>query len=282
MPDMRTCAKSQVTVAAIAIAWAIVLVGASAEAETVSNGRHPIVIEYLEPTSPDRRSFRDFLKDNRVLESARDMLAIVRWPRPLRLEMKGCEGVSNASYEDAIITVCYEYLDDIWRAANSPRRPAVISREDAVAGPTLDVFLHEAAHAVFDLLKIPIFGREEDAADQLAAYYVLQLPSDRKRRLILGSAYAYGSELKVRHARDLKRPRLKVARHITFADVHGSPAQRLYNLLCLAYGSDKVLFADLVTEGFLPSERAEGCEEEYRQIDYAYRTLVAPHVEIAR
>jgi hypothetical protein len=282
VPHMRTCAKSQVTVATIAIAWAIVLVGASAEAETVSNGRHQITIEYLEPTKPEHRSFRDLLKDNHVLERVRDILAGVRWPRPLRLELKGCEGVSNAWYDDAVITVCYEYLDDIWRAANSSKRPAAISREDAVAGPTLDVFLHEAAHAVLDLLKVPIFGREEDAADQLAAYYVLQLPSDRKRRLILGSAYAYGSELKVRRARDLKRPRLQVARHITFANEHGTPAQRLYNLLCLAYGSDKTLFADLVTKEFLPSERAEGCEDEYRQVDYAYRMLVAPHVELAR
>jgi hypothetical protein len=275
---MSTCSKSQIAVAAAAIAGAIAFAAVSAEAEMADNNRHPITIEYLEPTSTDHRSFRDLLKENRVLESAQDMLGILRWPRPLRLEMKGCEGVSNAWYADAVITVCYEYLDDIWRAANSSRRPAAISREDAVTGPTLDVFLHEAAHAVFDLFKVPIFGREEDTADQLAAYYVLQLSSDRKRRLILGSAYAYGSELKVRHARDLKRPRFQIARHITFANEHSTPAQRLYNLLCLAYGSDPILFADVVTMDFLPSERAEGCEDEYKQVDHAYRMLIAPHM----
>jgi len=30
---------------------------------------------------------------------------------------------------------------------------------------TFDLFLHELGHAVFDLLKIPVLGREEDAAD---------------------------------------------------------------------------------------------------------------------
>jgi hypothetical protein len=206
----------------------------------------------------------------------------VRWPRTLRLELKGCDGEANAWYGDAAVTVCYEYLDDMWNSANSARRPAAISREDAFVGPMADVFLHEAAHALFDLLNIPLLGREEDAADQLAAYYVLQFPREVKRGLIIGAAYAYASELKVRSARDLTRRRLEVGRHITYSDEHGTPAQRLYNLLCIAYGSDKELFADVVTKGFLPEERAEICEDEYRQIDHAYRSLIAPHLDSRR
>jgi hypothetical protein len=180
------------------------------------------------------------------------------------------------------VTVCYEYLEDMWRSASSPRRPAAIAREDAFLGPALDSLLHEAGHALVDLLNIPLLGREEDAADQLAAYFVLQFARERKRSLILGSAYAYAAELKVRRARDLSRPRLEVGRHISFADEHGTPAQRLYNLLCVAYGSDKELFAEVVEKGFLPKERAGICEDEYRQIDFAYRTLIAPHVDGAR
>jgi Putative metallopeptidase len=90
------------------------------------------------------------------------------------------------------------------------------------------------------------------------------------------------SELKVRGARDLYRPRLEVGRHITFADEHGTKAQRLYNLLCIAYGSDKELFADLVEKGYLPVSRADICDSEYRQIEFAYRTLIAPHLDTAR
>src|SRR5829696_6528497 len=127
--------------------------------------------------------------------------------------------------------------------APTPRLgPPTVGREDAFVGPLTDVFLHEASHALFDMLSIPILGREEDAADQLAAYYVLQLSNDVKRKLILGNAWAYATQLNVRAARDLHRRRLEVARHITFADEHGTPAQRLYNILCIAYGSDKQLF----------------------------------------
>jgi hypothetical protein len=53
-------------------------------------------------------------------------------------------------------------------------------------------------------------------------------------------------------------------------------------MLCVAYGSDKELFGDVLEKGFLPKDRAELCEDEYRQVDFAYRTLVSPHVDSGR
>lgn len=237
-----------------------------------------IVIAYVEPTNPAHKPLYDLLKENGALERVKRILEPIRWPRPLRLELKGCDGESNAFYEDAVVTVCYEYVDEVWKNANASKRPAMITREEAFVGPLSDTFLHEAAHAMFDLLKIPVFGREEDAADQIAAYSTLQLPKERKLPLIMGTAFAYASELKISSPRGLTRPRLRIGRHVTYADEHGTPAQRLYNLLCIAYGSDKELFADVVKLGYLPSERAEMCEDEYRQVDFAYRQLIAPLV----
>lgn len=238
-----------------------------------------IAVEYVEPTNPAHKALYEMARDKQLLERVRDLLRPVRWPRTLRLVLEGCDGESNAFYANAVVTVCYEYLEDIWSAASSPRRPSTVSREDAVAGPVLDVYLHEAGHALFDLLKIPLLGREEDAADQVAAYYLLNLPKEFRLRFVFGAAYSYASELKVRRARDLYRRRLEVGRHVTFSDEHGTPAQRLYNMLCLAYGSDKELFADVVSKGLLPTERSEICEDEYRQVNYAYRTLIAVHVD---
>lgn len=240
-----------------------------------------VAISYVAPADKVHQPLHDRLKEHQALERIREILVPIRWPRTLRLEVKSCEGETNAWYDDAVITICYEYLDELWKAANA-RKLEYVTRDDAFIGPFVDTALHEAGHAAFDLLKIPVFGREEDAADQFAAYVVLQFKRDRKRNLILGAAYGYASELKVRSARDLTRPRLAFGRHITYADEHGTPAQRLYNLLCIAYGSDKELFADVVSKGFLPNERAEQCEDEYRQVDYAYRTLIAPHVDGAQ
>jgi hypothetical protein len=238
-----------------------------------------VAIAYVAPINRAHEAAHSLLREQQALERVRDLLVHVRWPRTLRLELKGCEGESNAWYENDTVTVCYEYLEDLWKGANSSARPWAITREDAFVGPFIDVFLHEAAHALFDMIKVPVLGREEDAADQVAAYIILQSPKEQKRRLILASAYTYTRELKVRRARDLRRPRLHVARHVTYADEHGTPAQRLYNLLCIAYGSDTELFSDLVKDQFLPEARAEQCEDEYQSIDYAYRTLIAPHVD---
>jgi Putative metallopeptidase len=261
---------------AMAVACSI-LVAPTVGAQPTRTDR--VAIEYVLPTNPAHKQFYDVLKERQVLEQVRDLLAAIRWPRTLRLVLKGCDGDANAWYEDSEVTICYDYLEDMWRKASASSRPPGISQQDAFVGPLVDTILHEAGHALFDLLKIPLLGREEDAADQVAAYLALQLPKEQKRRLILGGAYGYASELQARNARDLNRPRLKLTRYSHHADVHGTAAQRLYNLLCIAYGSDKELFADVVEKGFLPKERAELCEDEYRQIDFAYRTLIAPHVD---
>ncbi len=59
------------------------------------------------------------------------------------------------------------------------------------------------------------------------------------------------------------------------------PAIRFYNMLCLAYGADPELFADFVTKDYLPKERAGSCRKEYGEIAYAFKKLIAPHLDTA-
>jgi hypothetical protein len=147
------------------------------------------------------------------------------------LEVKGCDGESNAWYENASITVCYEYLADNWEGRTRRNDLPSLRGRTRSSPRSWTCSIHEAGQALFDLLRIPLLGREEDAADQLAGYYMLQFPRETKRRLMLATAYAYASELNVRSARDLHRLRVKIGRHIAFADEHGTPAQRLYRAL---------------------------------------------------
>ena len=64
--------------------------------------------------------------------------------------------------------------------------------------------------------------------------------------------------------------------------MHSLDAQRFYNLLCLAYGAEPELFADVVSKQYLPADRAEGCRDEYRQVAYAVRTLMRPYIDLPR
>jgi hypothetical protein len=130
--------------------------------------------------------------------------------------------------------------------------------------------MHEAGHAIFDLLKVPIFGREEDAADQFAAYVTLQAGKEEARRLMAGAAYQYKGGV---------QSESKTISTKSFADEHGTIAQRFFNILCLAYGADEELFKDIVANGYLPKERAEGCSDEYAQVAYAFNTLIGPYID---
>ena len=228
-------------------------------------------ISYDPPKNPAHEPVLRLLKERQVLEKFKAFLSPLRLPRKLQLKFQGCDGVSNAWYGGDEITVCYEYIEDIFQNAPQETTPAGVTRADAIVGPTLEVFLHEFGHAVFDYLKIPILGREEDAADQFAAYLLLQFAKSDARRLIVGTAYAYNV--------DASKPTTKKN---PFADEHGLPAQRFYNLLCIAYGADSKLFADLVEKEHLPKERAEGCEGEYEQVKYAMTKLVGPYIDPAR
>jgi len=48
-------------------------------------------------------------------------------------------------YDEGFVTVCYEYLADILKNAPEDTLPSGITRQDAILGPFVDVFLHERA-----------------------------------------------------------------------------------------------------------------------------------------
>src|SRR5215218_4922292 len=61
-----------------------------------------IIIQYVEPTDPAHKALYEVAKDKQVLERVRELLVTVRWPRTLQLVFKGCDGESNAFYENAV------------------------------------------------------------------------------------------------------------------------------------------------------------------------------------
>jgi hypothetical protein len=150
--------------------------------------------------------------------------------------------------------------------------PLHLKRQDALIAFATNTFLHEIGHAIFSLLKVPVLGREEDAADAFAAYIALQYGNNNVRKLILGYAYQYKAAEQSEKGEPLSEK---------LSDAHGMAAQRFFNLLCLAYGADRRLFADFIDKGRLPKDRAESCEEEYEQAAFAFRTLLGPRLDDA-
>ena len=229
-----------------------------------------IDIEYVAPKSPEHQPVLELVKEHHTLEKIKQLLSPLRLPRRLLIKTEGCDGVSNAWYDDGVVTVCYEYLDDVWKNVPEETTPAGVAPIDALIGPVMDVFLHEAGHALFDILQVPLFGREEVAADQFSVYIMLKMEKDEARRLIMGNAHQYKG--------DVESPIVSMPLK-KFADAHGTPSQRFFNVLCLAYGADKELFADFVSSGVLPQERTESCDDEYAQVEFAFDRLIAPSID---
>lgn len=227
-------------------------------------------IDYVEPKNEAHRPIYEMLKEQRILEKFQAFLAPVKLPIRITLKVEGCDGVANATFWDDAIKVCYEYFEYIWK-----QTPKMVTRglspKDAMIGPTVDVFLHEAGHAVLEVLDVPFFGREEEVADYFATYILLQFCKDDARRLILGASFISGRE--AMEEQD-KAPELRL-----LADTHSLPAQRHFNRWCMAYGADPALFADAISFGMLPKSRAKHCRYEYQTNQYAFQKLIAPYID---
>jgi hypothetical protein len=161
-------------------------------------------------------------------------------------------------------------LDQIYQSLPKGTTPEGVTPEDAVIGETFYVFAHEMGHATFDLFKVPLLGDAENAADHFAGYMMLQFGRDQARALVTGAAFTYNSYM--------QNPQV-MAPLKAFSDIHGAPEQRYFNLLCLAYGTDPKLFADVVEKGLLPKSRAVNCHREYAQVAFGFREFMTPHLD---
>jgi hypothetical protein len=247
-----------------------VLVGVAPAAAAPDAQPQRIRIEYEKPLNPAHASLYEHVREQRVLERLQELFSPFRLPIDLTIKTAGCDGRSNAWYHRPAITLCYEYLDEIRQSVPRETTPAGVTPADALVGQFFYVVAHEFGHAAFDLLAVPSFGRAEDTADQFSTFMMLQFGKGQARRLIAGAAYSYKSIVQSSTAFvPLK----------AFSDVHGLPAQRFFNLLCLAYGADPDGFADIVEERYLPKERAADCRREYHQVGFAFQKLIGPHID---
>jgi len=259
---------------AVAQAQTVILRGEQPEAV---QAERPIgvSIEYVLPANPELRELYNRLKNRRAQEKIQEILSPFRFSEQLIIKTAEC-GAVNPFYQrldfKPTVTICYEFLKQILASLPNETTPTGVTPDDATVGQFLWVTLHEVGHATFDMFGVPIFGREEDAADNFATYIMLQFGEGQARRLIGGAAWAWRSYLG-----DYRRNPVVQTRLAAFSSDHGQPQERFYNLLCLAFGANKVEFAD--AENFLPPTRAPRCSYEYRTLVRAFHKEISPHVD---
>jgi hypothetical protein len=179
----------------------------------------------------------------------------IRLPRNLAVEFRNCNE-ANAFYDPAVhrITMCYELVT----AMNQSFAASAESPDEVEAG-VLDAmiffFYHELGHALVHQLDLPITGREEDAVDEMASLLILDGDEEGEGGARLSAAVQQFGEM---------ADKREAMQDIRFWGEHSLDAQRMYNLVCMIYGSNPQLYASLVGEDALPKERADRCPSEYQ------------------
>lgn len=238
-----------------------------------------IHIEYLPPSNPEHQKVYDMVKQRRTLETVQKIFSPFRLSVDLVIKTVGCDGVANAWYQregkQPTVSVCYEYLQEISKSMPNEMTEAGVTQADAICGQLFFAVAHELGHAMFDIFDVPVFGRQEDAADQFATYIILQFGGERSRRLIKGAAYGYHEYIK----NFKEKPKVTLPLEI-FSSDHGTPEERFFNLLCTAYGFDDRLFAAVVEKGYLPQSRAKKCKFEYEDLKFAFGQVFDAHLDM--
>jgi hypothetical protein len=251
--------------AAAALAWTAIISG-PAGAQNLQNSK--VEISYAPPEKADHRPIYERLKQRQVLEQLKQFLSPLRLPKKLPIQTLTCNEVNAYYAQGKGLLLCYDYMADLEKKIERELPPPGFTRGDAIVGTFLGVVFHELGHAVFDILDVPVFGREEDAADQMAGFILQQFGPTITRRMITGAAYNYW----------LDRERAWPA--TLYSDEHGTDLQRFYNWLCLGYGNDPVLFKDMIERDMLPKGRAANCAHEYQQVRNAFTKTILPFVDV--
>ena len=132
---------------------------------------------------------------------------------------------------------------------------AAADEDRFVEANLVSILYHELGHAMIDLLRLPVYGQEEDAADVASILLIHALFAEDSARAIAADA-ARGFEAEARvFAETGDAP--------AYWAVHGPDTQRFYNTVCLFYGGDAARRDRFARSFDLPGERAETCEEEF-------------------
>jgi putative metallopeptidase DUF4344 len=241
---------------------------AAPAAPTADWGNSQVEVAYNEPQDPQFRPIRDRLMRRQVLEQLRVFLSPLRLPRKLLVQIDQCNAERRPYQSGGPVTICYEYIAKVDRTAPRNQPADGLPREMMIAGAFVQAVLHEVAIATFDILEIPVWGREADAADKLAGFIMVQFGKDVALKVMIGAAWFFDASERQWNESD-------------FASEQSPEAQRFFNYLCIAYGADPASFKFLIDQNLLPVRRAQRCTNEFYALRFAFAKEILPHVDVS-
>lgn len=240
----------------------------------------PLQFNVAYATSADSiaEQWRAILSNARFLErAARGLNRHLALKQSITLEVASC-GDANARFNPRTrhATVCYELIEEIFGQLlklddeSASRVPDHTPHTDStllsnLIGTARFFLFHEVAHGLISTFKVPVTGKVEDAADQLAVILLERVSegsgeagADIEGASLLFSIWA-GTERFNRR---------------TLTDVHALAAQRTANLMCWSYATDELEVMRLSAADFLSSARVAQCPAEWAQIRASWGQLL--------
>ncbi len=190
---------------------------------------------------------------------------------PKGISVKAVNGIDGGPhYDPSNDTITYQYgfvalIYNVLQQSNPDWSPHHLGF--AVGSVESFIFEHEFTHALIHIYDLPVLGKEEDAADTLAALLLLKSPQGAK--LALGAAQFWADF----------SGRQSPPAVADYADEHSLDLQRAYSIICDIAGSNKERFNEVNQAGMLPKGDIQSCPDTYQQDVKSFTQVLEPHVQ---
>ncbi|MEO5805122.1 DUF4344 domain-containing metallopeptidase [Devosia sp.] len=132
------------------------------------------------------------------------------------------------------------------------------------ANNSLFVLYHEVGHLLIDQMSLPVLGREEDAADNMATWTLLNKGTPEADAALEDAAYGWVlSGIAYNSGGD----------ESDFYAAHSLDRQRAYQIVCLMVGADDTKFKKAADEYKLDEDRQDTCHDDYRTVNRSLKGL---------
>lgn len=229
--------------------------------KVIDEGDFKIVYNGSEKYKKVKTLFENSKVFDKITNSINKKIAL---PNDVTISFSECKE-ANAFYQENKITMCYELIEKVTQTFTE----TVNTEEEldtAMRDTTSFLLFHEIGHALIDVLDLPTTGKEEDTADQLAAWTITNAGDDGEEIVLNAVTWFYLNAEKEKK------------NDLLFWDQHSLNQQRFSDITCLVYGKDQK-HSYLIEQGILKEERAKECTSEYLRIDRTFNALLKPYLK---
>lgn len=130
---------------------------------------------------------------------------------------------------------------------------------------SLFTLYHEVAHLLIDRLHLPVLGREEDAADNIATWMLLQKGTPDANEALKDAARGW---MLTGDSYD------NVFTDDDFASGYSPDRQRSLQIVCMMVGADGAAFRQVAERYAIHPERQDTCFFDYDMLDRSLRSIL--------